>query len=68
VSHARKRLKRPRRRYVVRGDFAGWGSAVHDTHAADDVAPVAVFARKRDAQDWARQKNRAAGSARGARA
>lgn len=67
MSHTRKRLKRPRRRFVVRGDFAGWGTAVHDTRSSDDVTPVAVFARKRDAQDWARQKNRAVGPGPGAR-
>lgn len=64
MSHTRKRLKRPRRRYVVRndymaclgGDLSDWG--VYDTSTCDTTTPIAVFLRKRDAQDWARQKNK----------
>lgn len=64
MSHTRKRLKRPRRRFVVRYDYAAglgngtWDWAVWDTTVPDAAAPDAVFLRKRDAQDWARQKNK----------
>ena len=73
MSHARKRLKRPRRRFVLCDDYGAglgddmWDWAVYDTSKPDTDLPVAVFVRKRDAQEWARLRNKTADHARAGR-